>query len=439
MPMPDALGVVLFDDPATHTHGWAQASRGAPFRIASTAELATDTTWWTNLDAAVYDRSGLVHSPRFRPADFWVTPMRPLLSEFDSYLSDPHRKLDDLLHLFHYGVYATTLLGLDELPAPRVTRGFRAQWLGRAERGRRSQLERDALDEATQPYTFCEMPPWRRDDRVVTVFRHRPSHGTALLQAPVPKGAFEPLPLALVPRTEAQLMAFARPLLVRVTLPRFDPAVAPLLNHGAGAAPLIRHGRALKNHHQWVSTPEYRLLIRHADVVVHDALAAAGWAPNPIPVPDITVRQSLSPAFGLAFEALWSAATARLDNGLDRSALSVWLQALDRAACFETALTLTERLPHVVIQMYGRGQITLRHPDRDQKLAGRLAWALNDTDWLVPMMQDQPVRRELSAHAGAAEILRSLYLHGDRSALKALDKKLLAPESSAEGVAHAVN
>lgn len=431
-----SLGVVLFDDPSLHASGWALRAGERPSRITSTADLSAHTVWWTNLDYPDYMRSGLSRSPRFRGARFFRTSAKALLKEVDLASAPVRERLEYLLHLFTATLQCAYDLGLTVVPPDTLARGFREVTLGRSHGTQGSADVREAIETATQPYTFCEAPPWRTGDRVLTLVRQRAPHCSDLLAAPVPKGMFRPVPLAELPSDTTGLAEYERPLLLRVRIDRFSKELSSLINHGAGALPLIRPGASGQyseaNGRQWLSQPEFQLLAANSDMQVEQALVAEGFRDNPFVPPELPARRRLSPAFGLACESLWSAGVRTLSGRIDHSPMSVWLQARDRVICLSGALTVLRRYPDAIVQHYGSGRITLRVQDDGRYLGERLCYALSDTDWLAPLISEQTHPGfPLPERPQTADILRVLAMRGRLDSILAMDHSLLASEQAA--------
>lgn len=425
------VGAVVFADQTTHKAGWSARAGERPRRVRSTADLDTETIWWTNLEYGAFAGSGLDRSPRFRGAAFLRTSQKALLKEAGLYAAPASEQVAYLAELLASTIACAYTLGLQVVPPVSLARGFRERALGRRYGYRGPQEIRDALERAGQPYAFCEAPPWRRGDCVLTLVHHRVAHAAALLALPVPDGRFAFVDPAQLPAAHSDLAAYDKPLLLRVEIDSFDPALARLINYGAGAQDLRRHGDGATlyteaNAHQWLSQPEFRLLYPHAQLRVLDALVAERFACLPLALPKIGNRHRLSPAFGLAVESLWSAVVRDHSGRLDPSPASVWLQAHDRAICMEAAVEFGRRLPEAVCQHYGSGRITLRLPDLGDQLQVQLAHALRGTDWLPPIMADRRLWAPLPDHPDAAALLQAMCLRGQLDAMARMDQALLA-------------
>lgn len=433
-----SLGVVLFDDPAIHASGWAMKQGGRVTRIQSTADLGANTVWLTNLDYPHYGSSGLSRSPRFRGARFFRTSIKALLKEVGLYTAPPKERLAFLMHLFPSVLRCAADLGVPVAPPETLARGFRELTMGRRYGYQGAAEVREAIEHASQPYTFCESPPWTNGDRVLTVVRSRPAHCQDLLARPVPNGTFRSVPLSRLPQDHASLVEYERPLLLRVRIDRFDTQLSGLLNHGAGALHVSRQTDkgtlSTANDRHWVSHPEFDLLRRHSDIEVIGALEADAYGANPFKPPALTTRKRLSPAYGLACESYWSAAVRTLNGRIDPSPLSVWMQAFDRVICLEGALSILSRFPDAIIQHYGSGRITLRVHDDGRYLSERLCYALADSDWLPPIMRDQIHERfPVPEPPTPADILRVLAMRGRVDALSEMDHALFTTQEAERG------
>lgn len=360
-------GVVLFDNRDEMTDGWACAHGGSPFRVRNPAHLPNDVIWVCNADYNTFQlqQSRLHH---LRRDDYFRSTLAHIAADLGfraegEYARDTALKLAEIVHRSF--TLAVTLYGRNGLPmAPRETT--------LADDIRRTMPAMSGLsgsDYLRQPlasaYQSYSTPNWsdRRDyvgDLVSVLLRlNRVEHAKQLLAYPMPDEAWHYVPEEAARGELDAWLSPTRPSLVEVQIMLQDQ-VGELVSFGA--QPGKRAGLRT-----WVSQPELRFLVAHAQVNVKAAFSCR--APRELPpsyqLPDALVQDPLlamSYSAGLIAESHWHAVAnppwSRLRREVETFPINVWQRAYDRAACFEKAYAAYQA--GFIVKGYGNGSVLLR-------------------------------------------------------------------------------
>jgi hypothetical protein len=360
-------GVVIFDNRDDMSDGWACAHGGSPFRVRNPAHLPNDVIWVCNADYNTFQlqQSKLHH---VRRDDYFRSTLTHIATDLGfraegEYAEQTAQKLAEVVHRAF--TLAVTLYGKNGLPmAPRestLADDIRRGWPPMKGLSGCDYL-RVPLTSAYQSYSS---PNWTdkremQGDLVSVMLRlNRLDAAIAMFSQPVPDEAWH-----YIPEESAQVGMEAwldpqHPSLVEVQVMLRDD-VGELI--AFGAQPGKRSGIRT-----WVSQPELRFLVEHADVNVRSGFTCI--APRVVPLTYRLPQQlgadpllSLSYSAGLVAECHWHAVAnppwSRGRKEVETFPINVWQRAYDRATCFRKALAAHKA--GFIVKGYGNGSLLIR-------------------------------------------------------------------------------
>lgn len=359
------FGLCLFDDPHSPGGGWAIESFGTPRYIRGTGDLSNDTTWLTNIDSNVFYQMGLSRTPRLRSDAFLRTKLSSVSTELG--LSDvPERERAALLCQMFTAImeFAFIDYGIKAAPFAQLNNGIRHLILPTED-----PLDRvvtDAAISATQSHVYCEKQIVGGDSQLVSFVFHRQSYAKEICSQPLPVGPWMLLEEGF-PTAQSELVEWleskTKPALVEVTIEHIHEEVNALVNYGAGAgytASSANRGATITfNDRRWMTSIEFSMLSKYADLVVHRLILGADFATSPVDVPDWNTEIERCFAFGIYCENLWTSLTRGLDGKVAKTPLAAWVHSIDRLLCLKKCQELVKK-EGLVVHGYGYGRITVQ-------------------------------------------------------------------------------
>lgn len=386
---PNGFGCVMFDFTdmgdgrlaPVPGKGWASIGGQKAQRINGVDELSAEVKWLTNLDRAIFWKSGCVQVKKLRESSFLKTDLGQIMREVGivpkrlTTAGSCERASEVFARtmswgMSHYGL--SDMAGqewMDDvrplLAPPDVSVGMEVD---------------EALRRCFVDYVACSAPRVE-GERLVTLRRPRLTHARAVLATAIPTGEWRFVPPDDLPDEHIrldELWQLQRPVLVKVAIKGFGekcpPHVPPLLQLGDAIG---EGGR--KKERNWMTLQEARYFSRYAKVDIQAAFVADGWGAfsGAKPLLDMGDLSELSISLGLLAEAHWMCLAGRSRNPATRSKSMVspraaWFRATDRFLCFCAAVPLAAAGFTVV--SYGGGCVSVAaRPDGMEELANLAA------------------------------------------------------------------
>lgn len=430
-------GVVLFDAMNHQNSGWASVAGEAARKVLGTRELASSAVWLTNLDFEQFQVSGLSRNHRFRRQNYLRSPLSSIADDLgfngattSATAPNAAQCASALSDVFSRVIRVSRLLGVPGFPPFQLRQGFNAAFCPPDQTPLSPEILA-ALRDSTQVYTISERqtrgkPPDKT--KTISVVAHRIEHAKQMCRYGVPTGSWRRVP----DMTVEAIRTHPRPLLISADILETDQAVGSILNFG-GVTPRARmagSGRPTPDAQprEWMTQPEFNFLSRHARLNIKTVYEAQGFVENPMAkiIGAFSEAQSVSMAFLLAAESIWSAPLVDAQNRQAVTPAAAWISSLDRITCASLAIHLAQRDPSVDIVSFSYGRVTFRTRDRGNQTAAWLADLLEGTHLIPPMIPGQSASPPPSAQPSLAKIYRGLVLSGDRGLIEQCDDHALA-------------
>lgn len=346
--------------------GWASVNGLPATRIASVNDLDSDVKWLTNLDRAMFWKSGFVRMRKLRESSYFKTDLGQIMRELGLM---PKKITSAKACELTSEIFARTMrwgvrhYGIKELGEQ--------EWIDEV---RGAIAEQDVplgmeIDEALSR-AFIDFVPCvvRKEEgqRLITLRRPRVSHAKNVLGTAIPGGGWKFLGEADMPAQEeraAWLWKKQKPCLVKIAIRGFQEGCP---SHVPG---LLQLGEAIgqggrRKERNWMTLQEARYFGRYAKVEIQAAFEAERWElfegdSQPLDQGELS---DLSISLGLLGEAHWMAVAGRSRHPVTRSKSMVspracWLRASDRFYCFAASLPIAAAGFQVL--SYGGGAVSV--------------------------------------------------------------------------------
>ena len=391
-------GAVFFDDPEEHAEGWACAwsenpALRKPIRIAGPHELASDTSWLSNIDYETM-RTAQIGGSRFRHSAFLSNKTSLILSEvgfgephsqvgfiqprsiFDgAYPTTASARVGFLAWVFHAVMReANVFLPLDIPPVSDLASVYRDAFIPSAstfyQKDYPNAVINEALESVDIKWTPAAGSAEKREGKVIRLAIDRVMLCQALLDVVYPVGGWK-LDTTTVkllnkrPMDEILLWMDAHPeAMLKVTMTRTDPKYESLVNYGAN---IENNGSA----GHWLTATEVSRLLATCDLTIHAAITASrkttsrAWVEgNGVQIDhQAWERKAGSYAFHLWCDTLWRGLckSPQKSPARTKSPASAFVRSVDRELCFYAATKLHDA--GIAVRGYGSGAVRIFIPD----------------------------------------------------------------------------
>lgn len=398
-------GFVLFDDETAHDTGWVLAEGEPLQRISGTAELSSDTVWWTNLSYETANLSGL-QGARFRRGTYfshdihriWQElgvdegPEQPIRVRCDSVFEGAcESSLHLRLHLANWVFRKTMEVTSDFLPLTvpplnDLAHGIRERifpdWNRFFVDEPPPEFYRDALEAANKAYQPVPRMVMQESGesilpKTLRLPVDRAYHAWMLLHMPVPIGGWRNLQdgvriLNRKPDGFVRQWLLENPgALLRVTMKRCSEEMEPIVNYGANIDRNARSGH-------WLTSVELESLMDHCEFNLHEGVLAEkvlspldflekqGLRPEHL-TEEILAARAPSYPFHIFMDNLWRAFCGpipRAPKG-QKNPFAAFLRSADRMVLMQRAAILHRKGIQVV--GYGSGGVLIQPPKSDPR------------------------------------------------------------------------
>ncbi len=394
-------GFVLFDDDHTHDTGWVLREGDPLLRIVSTAELSSDTVWWTNLSYEAANLSGL-QGARFRRGTYLSHDVSRIWQELgldegadyglrirpDSVFDGKcDNGLELRLRVANWVFRKTIEIANDFLPfaAPplndlahglreRIFPEWRRFFIDEAP-PEYYRMALEAADKYYQPVPRTISPSGDSEAPLPKTIRlpvDRVYHAWTLLHMPIPIGGWRDLKdgVKLLNRKSPEFIRewlMSNPgALLRVTMKRCSEEMESIINYGANIERNARSGH-------WLTAIELDSLMDHCEFTLHECVIAEkvqtpieflekrGVMSTPITW-DLCKVRSPSYPFHLFMDNLWRSFCGpipRMPKG-QKNPFSAFLRSADRMILMRRASSLQQK--GIAVVGYGSGGILIQSP-----------------------------------------------------------------------------